>query len=169
MKKVRKSTVAVALALALAFCAAALCACGGGAKLDEGAYEGVYKIIVTEGSETKHYGSKAAFTVDDKNCIWDIAYSAPDADWQGAEAGEKYVAPAVATGAPWNAAKATSQFSGWTVAEFMKITVDVDENGRPNGKGCVKSDKEITIGVDCDEGIAFLILAVQNAVKENAK
>lgn len=169
MKKAKKLVVTIALALAVAFCVSALCACGGSVKLDAGSYEGVYKVVYTEDGATVRNGAKVTFGVDDKNCIWDISYAAADADWEGAETGAKYTAPAIATGAPWNAGKAAAQFSGWTVSEFMSITVEVDENGMPKGEGCVKSKKEITIGVGCDVGIGYMILAVQDVIRANAK
>lgn len=169
MKKVKRLVAAIALALALVLSSVAMCACGGGAHLDKGSYEGTYKITFTDGGETKYYGCTAKFDVDDNNCIWSVENSAPAADWSGAAADETYTAPAIATGAPWNPNKAKSQFSGWTVEEIMQITVDVDANGRPAGKGCIHSDKEVTVWVDCDEGMAFLILAIQNAVTSNAQ
>lgn len=164
MKKAKRLIVVVALALAFVLSLAVIAACGG-TKLDKGSYQGTYKITFTENGETKHYGCTAAFEVDESNCVWNLANSAPDADWTGAAEGDKYVAPAIASGPPWNANKATSQFSGWTVDEIMAIKIAVDSNGRPTGKGCIESKKEITIGVDCDEGIAFLILAVQDGIK----
>lgn len=165
MKKAKKFIVAVALALALVMCMAVLGACGSTTKLDAGSYEGTYKCTYTEKGETVRAGYKVTFDIDESNCIWELATSSIPADWSGAGENETYLAPAYASGPPWNANKAMAQFSGWTVDEIMQVSIDVDSNGRPTGVGCIHSEKEVTIGVGLDEGIAFVILAVQNGIE----
>ncbi len=163
MKKAKSLIITVAVVLALVICTAVIGACGT-TNLENGSYAGTCTYSYVDNEETVHAGYKVSFEVQD-NTLWNLAVSAVDADWVGAKEGEKYVQPAYASGAPWNAGKALAQFENWTIAEFMQIKVKVDATDRPDGKDCISVGKEVTVGVGCEEGLACIILAVQNGIK----
>lgn len=162
MKKTKKFVAAVALALAVTLLAVTATACGN-VTLDEGEYTGTYKCTTTVDGAVQYWGFTATFTVDKDNLIWDLAFTNPAADWEGAPENATYQGSLGQR--PWDPGKVAGQFSGkWTVSEFMSIKVAVDANGYPSGEDCITSNKDITVAVGFEPGTAIAILAVQNAV-----
>lgn len=167
MRKAKKLFIIVAVTLALVICTAVMGACGT-TSVKDGSYTGTYTYEYTDDQgATVHAGYKVSFEVQD-NTLWNLAVSDVKADWTGAGEKDTYTKPIYASGPPWNAGKAISQFENWTVAEFMQIKVEVDSNGRPKGDKSISGGKEVTVGVGCGEGLACIILAVQNGI-ETAK
>lgn len=173
MKKLKKSLIALALSLSFAFMFA-LAACGS-YSLDVGTYTGTYKChyehdytITTTGPfggtqnlHGSHWGSVVSFEVDKNNAIWNVTVTAPEAD---AESNNGEYVTYVNTGM---SDVFLNQFGGWSPAEIMEISVELNSDGFPvaiDGNG-----RQLTVSKGQTGQCGTVILAMQNAIEAATK
>lgn len=158
MKKLKTIVVAVALIAALVVGTVLATACG------KSVEPGNYSATVTfdkEYSTGIDYGVKVTINVDETGTLWDLVAEAPDAEHN------------FTNQFTWTVmgSKFTAQFIGeWTVFDFAKIEVGLDDDGFPltpgDGSTITHPSKELTVLYDSEATCAVVILCIQKIVEE---
>jgi hypothetical protein len=154
-----KSVLVAFMAILLCFACISLSACG--KKIEEGEYTGTV-TYETDYDATHKYGVKVTIYVDSDGIIWTIDASAPDDTH------------AFTNQFTWtvSGSKFTQQFLGnWTVAEFAKIEVGLDETGFPlqpgDGSKINHPTKDVMSLHDAEATCGVVILCIQQIIADN--
>lgn len=169
LAKLRRCGLAVVLALFVCMAFALAVACS--PKIEAGEYTSTvtfdkeYPSAPGPGgapATKQYYGCKVTIYVDEDGVIWTIDATAPDKDH------------AFTNQFTWtvSGSKFTAQFSGeWTVSDFAKIKVGVDETGFPltpgDGSSVTHPSKDIMVLHDAEATCGVVILCIQKIISEN--